>query len=474
MAHNYPLWAVQHTKEAREALAKIKDEWTLTPKERAFIGAVKVLYGDGDKLTRDKAYAAAMEAVYQQYPDDLEVATFYSLALLGTVRPGDRGFQRQMRAGALALDVFEKNPDHPGAAHFIIHSFDDPEHAILALPAARRYAEIAPAAHHARHMPAHIFLQLGMWPQAAASNESAWAVSDEWVRRKKLPITRRDYHSLHWLTYVYGQQGRFKDAERLVDVMHKSVMEAGSDTMTGRPFGYELAAAFIVETERWDQTENIFALVTAPTSAKKPSPGGDQAHMHGAAQARPGTPAPPLSKVLVTFVSGLAAASTGSDAADKSIAELQSLRKQLLDAGEPYRAKQVEIMGLEVAALNEARKGSVDEAISSMKRATQLEEEMSPPSGPPDLIKPSHELLGEILLRAGRAKEAAEQFAISLARQPNRARSLLGKARAAAKMNDTRMAAESYSKLIEIWSRADDQLPELREAKAFSDQGKQR
>jgi tetratricopeptide (TPR) repeat protein len=323
-------------------------------------------------------------------------------------------------------------------------------------------------------MPAHIFLQLGMWPEAAASNESAWAVSDEWVKRKKLPITRRDYHSLHWLTYVYGQQGRFKDAERLVDVMHKSVMEAGSDTMTGRPFGYELAAAFIVETERWDQTEKIFALVTAPASAKKPSPGGDQAHMHGAAQARPGTPAPPLSKVLVTFVSGLAAASTGSDAADKSIAELQSLRKQLLDAGEPYRAKQVEIMGLEVSALSNARKGSVDEALSSMKRATQLEEEMSPPSGPPDLIKPSHELLGEILLRAGRAKEAAEQFAISLARQPNRARSLLGKARAAAKMNDTRMAAESYSKLIEIWSRADDQLPELREAKAFSDQGKQR
>jgi tetratricopeptide (TPR) repeat protein len=131
-------------------------------------------------------------------------------------------------------------------------------------------------------------------------------------------------------------------------------------------------------------------------------------------------------------------------------------------------------MGLEVAALNEARKGSVDEAISSMKRATQLEEEMSPPSGPPDLIKPSHELLGEILLRAGRAKEAAEQFAISLARQPNRARSLLGRARAAVKMNDARMAAESYSKLIEIWSKADEQLSELREAKAFADQGKQR
>ncbi len=114
-----------------------------------------------------------------------------------------------MKSGAIATDVYEKNPDHPGAAHYIIHAFDDPEHAILALPAARRYAEIAPAAHHARHMPAHIFLQLGMWPEAAASNESAWAVSVEWVKSKGLPISARDYHSLHWLAYVYLQQGRY-------------------------------------------------------------------------------------------------------------------------------------------------------------------------------------------------------------------------------------------------------------------------
>jgi tetratricopeptide (TPR) repeat protein len=477
MSHNYPLWAQQHTEEGRQALAKIKDDWKLSARERAFIDAVKVLYGEGDKLdklTRDKSYASAMEKIYQQYPDDLEAASFYSLALLGTVRPGDRGFQRQMKAGAIATQVYEKNPDHPGAAHFIIHSFDDPEHAILALPAARRYAEIAPAAHHARHMPSHIFLQLGMWPEAAASNESAWAASDEWVKRKKLPITRRDYHSLHWLLYVYSQQGRQKEAEQLLQVMHQSVVESGTERMMGRPFGHEMAAAFIIETERWDQVDKVFGLITLPANAQKASSGAGQAHMHGPAPASPGSPAPPLSKVLVTFVGGLAAATTGSDAAEKNLAELQNLRKQLLDAKEPYRAKQVEIMGLEVDAVARAHKGSYDEAISLMKRATALEEEMSPPSGPPDLIKPSHELLGEILLRAGKAKEAAEQFAISLARQPNRARSLLGMARAAAKMNDANVAAESYARLLKIWEKADEPLPELREAKAYSANGNQR
>lgn len=473
MAHNYPLWAQQHTEEARQALAKIKDDWKLTPKERAFIDAVKVLYGEGDKLTRDKAYAAAMRRIHQQYPDDLEAATFYSLALLGTVRPGDKGFKRQMEAGAIALHVFEKNPNHPGAAHFIIHSFDDPEHAILALPAARRYAEIAPAAHHARHMPSHIFLQLGMWPEAAASNESAWAVSDEWVKRKKLPIMRRDYHSLHWLTYVYAQQGRYKEAEKLLDIMHQSVIKAGTNRMMGRDFGVELAAAFVVETERWSEGERVFGLVTAQSSGQKPSGSADQAHMHGPNGTGPGSTAPSVGKVLITFVKGLSAAQIGSDGAEKGVAEIEALRKQLLDTREPYRAKQAEIMGIEVAALIQANKGNYDEAISLMKKATALEEEMSPPSGPPDLIKPSHELFGEILLRAGKAKEAADQFAISLARQPNRARSLLGIARASVKMNNAEAAKENYARLLSIWEKADEQLPEFREAREYLEQGRQ-
>lgn len=460
MAYNHPLWAEQDTEAARKTLAKIKDTSKLTVRERAYVEAVRILYGEGDKLTRDKAYSAAMEKVYGAFPDDLEAACFYSLSLLGTVRPGDKGFRRQALAGAIALELYRKNPDHPGAAHFIIHSFDDPEHAIIALPAARRYAEIAPEAHHARHMPAHIFLQLGMWPEAAASNESAWAVSDAWVKRKGLALSARDYHSLHWLAYVYLQQGRFAKAETLLPMNRKDGVVRYNDDLT---------AAFLVETERWDLAAKYF-------SSDAGAAGGDMAgHAgHNAPPATPPSTTPsatpprsPRSQSLPSFIRGLAAAKTGSPEAARFIAELQAARKQITDKGDAYAAKSAEIKELEVSAAAAASKQNYTEAIDLMKRATTLEEEMSPPSGPPSLIKPSHELFGEILLSANRPKEAAEQFGIALLRQPNRARSLLGVARAAAKSGDTKAALEAYSKLMRQWSQADPNLPELREAQDY-------
>ena len=451
MAYNHPLWAEQDTEAARKTLAKIKDISKISGRERAYVEAVRALYGEGDKLTRDKAYSAAMEKVYRDFPDDLEAACFYSLSLLGTVRPGDKGFRRQALAGAIALDLYRKNPDHPGAAHFIIHAFDDPEHAILALPAARRYAEIAPEAHHARHMPAHIFLQLGMWPEAAASNESAWAVSDAWVKRKGLALSARDYHSLHWLAYVYLQQGRFSKAQELLPMNRKDGVGRYNEDMT---------AAFVVETERWDLAAKFFSSDAEPAS-------GEMAG-HAAHNAPSATPARgQRNQSLPSFIRGLAAAKTGLPEAARFIAELQAARKQISEKGDAYAAKSAEIKELEVSAAAAASKQNYTEAVEMMKRATGLEEEMSPPSGPPSLIKPSHELFGEILLSANRPKEAAEQFGIALLRQPNRARSLLGVARASAKNGDTKAALEAYSKLARQWNQADPNLPELREAQDY-------
>jgi tetratricopeptide (TPR) repeat protein len=460
MAYNHPLWAEQDTESARKTLAKIKDTSRITERERAYVEATRVLYGEGDKLARDKAYSAAMEKVYRDYPDDLEAACFYSLSLLATVRPGDKGFRRQALAGAIALDIYRKNPDHPGAAHFIIHSFDDPEHAILALPAARRYAEIAPEAHHARHMPAHIFLQLGMWPEAAASNESAWAVSDAWVKRKGLPSSSRDYHSLHWLAYVYLQQGRFAKAEQLLPMNRKDGVSRNSQ---------DLIAAFVVETERWDLAAKYLSPEAEPAGGEMAGHAGHNApSATPPTTSRPATPARgPRSQSLPSFIRGLAAAKLGSPEVGRFIAELQAARKQITDKGDVYPAKSAEIKELEVSAVAAASKQNYSEAIDLMKRATALEEEMSPPSGPPSLIKPSHELFGEILLSANRPKEASEQFGIALLRQPNRARSLVGAARAAARNGDTKAALEAYSKLIQQWNQADPNLPELREAQDY-------
>jgi tetratricopeptide (TPR) repeat protein len=484
MAHNHPLWAEQDTEAARKVIAKIHDTESLTPKERAFVNAVKILYGAGDKLSRDVAYSAAMGTMYRQYPDDLEVATLYALSLLGTVRSQDKGFRRQMQAGAIALDVYQKNPNHPGAAHFIIHAFDDPEHAILALPAARRYADIAPEAHHARHMPSHIFLQLGMWPEAAVSNESAWAASEAWVKRRGLSISLRDYHSLHWLHYVYLQQGRFRKAEELLSMMRQTMAESEYDSKF-RPNYYannyaDMAAAFVVETERWDRATKLFAGLGTETAGKpdESEAGGPHAG-HGQATKSSDTAAvitrtSNASRTLPVFVQGLAAARISAPEAETSIAQLRAIAKQSSDAADAggRTAKILQIRELELAAVASASKKNYGEAIETMKKATALEQELPPPSGPPGLIKPSCELFGEILLVAGRPKEAGLQFAASLQRQPNRARSLLGAARAAAKTGDRPAAEAAYSNFLDQWKQADAGLPELQEARGYLQQAR--
>lgn len=444
MTQNHPLWSEQDLTAARLVVAKFKDTPKLTERERAYLNAVKLLYGDGDKRARDAAYSDAMEKTYRGYPDDLDAAAFYSLSLLGLVRAQDKSYRLQARAGAIALDVYNKNPNHPGAAHYIIHAFDDPEHAIIALPAARRYASIAPEAHHARHMPSHIFLQLGMWPEAAASNEAAWESSDAWMKRKKLSLNVRDYHSLHWLLYVYLQQGRYKKAEELLTLMKKVMSESTYDNKL-RPGYYEnnwanMAAAFVVETERWNLASELFP-ENKPNSEQTGMNGG---HGGGSHDATVRTSA--ASKNLPIFVRGLASAANGSASEVNSIGPVNKL---------------------EVEALNASMKKENAAAIDLMKKATVLEEQAGTPYGPPNLVKPSHELFGEILLRAGQPKEAVEQFQTALLRQPNRARSLLGLARASAQSGDRAAAIAAYTKLLDQWKEADADLAELREARAY-------
>jgi Tfp pilus assembly protein PilF len=463
MTYNHPLWSEQDIATARQALLKIKEKAKVTDRERAYIAAVRELYGQGDKAGRDAAYSAAMEKIYLAYPDDLDAAAFYSLSLLG-MSGGTKGYRLQAKAGAIALEVYQKNPNHPGAAHYIIHAFDDPDHAILALPAARRYASIAPEAHHARHMPSHIFLQLGMWPEAAASNEAAWESSDAWMKRKNLSVNVRDYHSLHWLLYVYLQQGRYNDAEKLLNLMKKVMSESTYDNKL-RPGYYEnnyanMAAAFVVETERWNLANELFPDKPASTSEQTAMSGS-----HGSHNAMPTSGATlrtsSASVTLPLFVRGLAAAASNSGATDQSVAGLQSLRASRSSS------PSAEILELEIGALSASMKKDHAKAIELMMRATALEESMTAPYGPPGLIKPSNELFGEILLRAERPREAVEQFKLALLRQPNRARSLLGAARAAAQTGNQSGAFTAYSALVDQWKQADSNLVELREARDY-------
>ncbi|MBE9166328.1 hypothetical protein IQ238_01850 [Pleurocapsales cyanobacterium LEGE 06147] len=474
MAHDHPIWGdPQETEAARQVLTEIRITPELTPRERAYINAVKVLYGEGDKAARDRAYSATMEKIYREYPEDEDAALFYALSLMGMIQPGDpNSLQTRLRAGEIASEVFKNNPNHPGAAHYVIHAYDDPEHAIKALDAARRYAKIAPAAPHALHMPSHIFLQLGMWSEAAASNEAAWATADIQEKPKDRPVNASDlegYHSLHWLNYIYLQQGRYSDARELLARMRKELAESTSDNpmqLYYAAYTYaHMAAAFAVETERWNLAEELFQPLQALMQANSPTGGKPQLPQSTAIQA-----ALVSLQTLPAFVRGLAAAMQGSADANQSIAQLQTIAQQYSGKQEPALAqalKKLEIQSLEVAASSSASKGDFNKAIETMKEATALEESLSPPLGPPELIKPSHELFGEILLRADRFEEAAAQFATSLRRHENRARSLLGAARAAAQSGDTQDAANAYAQLIRQWQPSDARLPELREARDY-------
>ncbi|MGH9320836.1 MAG: hypothetical protein ACRD3V_13240, partial [Vicinamibacteria bacterium] len=465
MAHNHPIWGdPQETEAAREALRRIPAAVEITDRERGWLDAVKILYGEGEKPSRDRAYAAAMEEIHRKYPEDIEAALFFSLALMGTVSPEDpAGEETRLWAGAIADEAFEKHPDHPGAAHYVIHAYDDPENAAKALEAARRYAEIAPEAPHALHMPSHIFLQLGMWPAAAASNEASWSASNQWVEKEGLPVGKRDYHSLHWLLYVYLQQGRYREAEKLLAEMRETLPRIDPSDPRSLMFGAfthaMMASTFVVETERWDSAENLLTLPgTAAPDAQTPS-----------GEVNPLAAYAVLAEIPAIFARGLAHAAEGAEGASENTARLRAIRDDS-SASEPMIAQIVEatrIQEQEILALSRASKGEREEAIQMSRDAAAAEEATAPPPGPPPSIKPAHELLAEVLLSADRPEEASKAFETSLDRHEGRARSLLGLARAAARGGDREAARKAYERFASQWRHADAELAELREAREF-------
>ena len=259
MSHNHPLWAEVDVDAAKKALEKLaptldgRAAKAATPKEKAYLDAVNQLfYTPGDKLARDNAYSKAMASMYERWSNDDEVSILYALSLLGTVRPGDIGFRRQALAASIALRIFQENPQHPGAAHFIIHAFDDPDHAILALPAAREYAKIAPAAAHALHMPSHIFVQLGMWSDVVASNTVAYKASEDVIARLHTPEGREDFHTLSWLEYAHLMMGNFDEAQKNI-ALAKQAAERNPGNGAIQQSYLGMRARYILESGKWEK-----------------------------------------------------------------------------------------------------------------------------------------------------------------------------------------------------------------------------
>ena len=421
MSHNHPLWAQQDTAAAKAILEKIAPTLdgrlakVKTDKEKAFLRAIDVLYySPGDKLQRDTAYSNAMAEMYAKWPNDHEVATWYTLSLLGTVRPTDRGFRRQALAASIAQKVFAENPKHPGAAHFIIHAFDDPDHAPLGLPAARSYAAIAPSAAHALHMPSHIFVQLGMWPDVRTSNIAAYKSAVDLNTRMKLPEGREDFHTLSWLQYANLMMGNVEEANQNVESAKAAVDR--NPTNAGIRNGYlAMRARQILETEKWERIA-----LDAPVAADAPAHAG-----------MPGMNMPTSS--IWIFIAGYSAAKLGDlKTAEAAEAQLRGARERAEAGQDAFNAKYLAVREKQVSALVRQVRGQKDEALKLAKEAMDLEITLAAPSGPPDPIKPSPEFYGEMLLDSGRNAEAIAALELSLQRTPNRTPSVKALQRARA------------------------------------------
>jgi hypothetical protein len=452
MSYNHPLWAQLDLEASRRVLEKLaptsdaRIAKAALPAEKAFLAAAdRLFYGDDDKLVRDKAYSEAMARMYDRWPDDDEVATFYALSLLGTVRAGDGGgFRRQALAASIAQRVFDKNPDHPGAAHFIIHSFDDPEHAPLGLAAARAYAGIAPAAAHALHMPSHIFVQLGMWDDVVRSNVDAYAAAVEINTRLKLAEGREDFHTLSWLMYGNLMLGRYDDARANV-ALARAAAERNPDNAGIRDGWLAMRGRYLLETGQWEQIAR------------------DGTDAHADHDSMPGMPMAQAGAGAWRFYAGASAAKRGDAAlAEQFAADLGALREQVAKQSE-YNSRGVAVQEKEVAALAKVARGDIAAALALAKEAADLELTLAPPSGPPDMLKPAQELYGDLLLDAGRAGEAMAAYERSLLRTPRRTPSLLGLARAADNAGATDVARQTYTALRDM-SGAAPSSPAVEEA----------
>jgi len=446
MTYHQTLWRNENVPAARQALARLgttpaaRAARARNEKERMLLSAADVLFGDGDADSRKRRYADAMRRLHEAQPEDPDIASFYALALLGTMSRGLIGYvdaheghsaslagsETQAEVASILKKVLEAHPDHPGALHYLLHDDDDPTHARDALDAARALAKLAPAASHALHMPAHIFMQLGLWREASASDAAAFRASDEWIARKRLPPTLRNFHALAWLQYELLQQGRYREARATLAQIEPVVKASGQLTLLSDRSS--MRARYVVETSSWSML----------------------AHESN------------FGNVNELFAIGLSAARTG----DTALAERarQALATKQDDRREGDLRPAIAIMERELAGVIAFAAGRRDEALSILSAAANAERQLPPPLGLPIPVKPAPELLGELLVEAGRPTDAAAFFTQALARNANRTLSVAGLARASVATGDGPSAQRLYRQLLENLDGADANLAIVHEA----------
>jgi tetratricopeptide (TPR) repeat protein len=422
--------------EGAAAIAKGKSISARTARERDYLDALGAMYADYDKVdhrTRLQAYTKAMEQLAQRYPNDDEAQIHYALALNTSASPADKTYANQLKGAAILEPIAQRQPDHPGVAHYLIHLYDYPPIAEKGLDAARRYAKIAPAAAHAQHMPSHIFTRVGYWNESISSNAEAARVA------KEAKDFHDQLHAMDYEVYAYLQLGQDQKAKAIIDEM---------TTVTGLtenylPGPYALAvspARYAIDRGDWKAASEL--------------------------QVRPS----PLAQVqaITYFARALGAARSGNpDAAKVDIAKLAELRDRLRDAKDAYWSGQVDIQWQVATAWVLYAEGKYDEALKAMSAAADAEDKTDKHQVTPGTPKPARELYGVMLLERGKPAEALAAFEATLKKEPNRLGATVGAAKAAEKAGDSAKAEEYYKKVVSIAGDADKSRTEVSEARAF-------
>jgi len=452
MSVYYPLWQPPSDAMLAKGRAALDRAATLnaTPREKDYVAALATFYRDTDKLdhrTRAVAYEKAMEQLAARYPEDREASVFYALALDATAPPTDKTYANQLKAAAILEKVFAEQPNHPGVAHYIIHSYDAAPLATRSLTAARSYSKIAPAVPHALHMPSHIFTRLGFWQESIDSILASADAGKAYVAKQG--GTRAWDQSLHaqdYLAYGYLQTGRDVAARRVMEELAE-YKKAEPESLAAAYALVAVPARYALERRSWTDAASLTMPATAFPWARYP-----------------------WAEAIIAYTHSLGAARTGDvAAAEKDVERLAALRDTLMQAKNKYWADQVEVQRRAAAAFVARAKGNPGEALTLLRSAAELESTMDKHPVTPAAVVPTRELLADMLLEMNRPADALKEYEATLVDEPNRFRSLYGAGRAAERAGDPARARAFYTSLVTLCANADTVRPELREAKMFVD-----
>jgi hypothetical protein len=455
MSQYHPIWAPPTQADLKKGLAAVEKARSMTARtdrERDYLAAIDSFYRDYDKIdhpTRTMAYEKSMEQLFTRYRDDREAAIFYALSLLGTAssRPVDKTFSKQKRAVEILNNVLAQEPNHPGVAHYIIHSYDYPQLASLALPAARRYARIAPSSPHALHMPTHIFTRLGLWQESIQSN-----IASADAAKRLVAVTYPgsgsfdQLHAMDYLAYGYLQGGQDRKAKQVLDEL-KTIDKLDAYELAGAYAFAAVPARYAIELNRWPDASKLDLYPASFPWNRFPH-----------------------AEAITHFARALGAARSGNAAAArKDVERLEALRQTLLASKDPYWPTQVEIQKLTAEAWIAKAESRNEEAVKVMRLAAELEDSTDKHPVTPGAILPARELFGDLLLELGRPADALKEYESSLQTSPNRFKGLYGAGRAAELAGDTKKATAFYIKLAALCGMADSERAELTHARKFLD-----